>query len=267
MREQIRKAVALLKAAKRPIVYAGGGVINAGPEASRLLTDFVHMTGFPCTNTLMGLGAFPSDDKQFLGMLGMHGTYEANLAMHDCDVMLNIGARFDDRVTGRLNAFSPGSKKIHVDIDPSSINKNVPVDVPIVGDAGRVLAALIAAWKADGQAQRQGGADRLVAPDRRMARQATACAIARTGKIIKPQHAVKRLYEITRELGRETFITTEVGQHQMWAAQYFGFEKPNRWMTSRRARHDGLRPAGGDGRADRASRCAGASTSPARPRS
>ena len=229
--EQIRKAIALLKAAKKPIVYAGGGVINAGPEASRLLADFVHMTGFPCTNTLMGLGAFPADDKQFVGMLGMHGTYEANLAMHDCDVMLNIGARFDDRVTGRLNAFSPGSKKIHVDIDPSSINKNVPVEVPIVGDAGRVLAALIAAWKADGQAQDKHA---LTAWWREIDgwRAKDCLRYRQEGKIIKPQHAVKRLYEITRELGRETFISTEVGQHQMWAAQYFGFNKPNRWMTS-----------------------------------
>ena len=229
--EQIRKAIALLKGARKPIVYAGGGVINAGPEASRLLADFVHMTGFPCTNTLMGLGAFPADDKQFVGMLGMHGTYEANLAMHDCDVMLNIGARFDDRVTGRLNAFSPGSKKIHVDIDPSSINKNVPVEVPIVGDAGRVLAALIAAWKADGQAQDKAA---LTTWWRQIDewRGKDCLRYRQEGRIIKPQHAVKRLYEITRELGRETFITTEVGQHQMWAAQYFGFQKPNRWMTS-----------------------------------
>jgi acetolactate synthase-1/2/3 large subunit len=229
--EQIRKAIALLKHAKKPIVYAGGGVINAGPEASRLLADFVHMTGFPCTNTLMGLGAFPADDKQFVGMLGMHGTYEANLAMHDCDVMLNIGARFDDRVTGRLNAFSPGSKKIHADIDPSSINKNVPVEVPIVGDAGRVLAALIAAWKDDGATQDKAA---LTTWWRRIEewRGKDCLRYRQEGKIIKPQHAVKRLYEITRELGRETFISTEVGQHQMWAAQYFGFNKPNRWMTS-----------------------------------
>ncbi|MBR0651395.1 acetolactate synthase 3 large subunit [Roseomonas terrae] len=229
--EQIRKAIALLKHAKKPIVYAGGGVINAGPEASRLLADFVHMTGFPCTNTLMGLGAFPADDKQFVGMLGMHGTYEANLAMHDCDVMLNIGARFDDRVTGRLNAFSPNSKKIHADIDPSSINKNVPVEVPIVGDAGRVLAALIAAWKEDGAAQDKAA---LTTWWRRIDewRGIDCLRYRQEGKIIKPQHAVKRLYEITRELGRETFISTEVGQHQMWAAQYFGFQKPNRWMTS-----------------------------------
>ncbi|MEN0072984.1 MAG: acetolactate synthase 3 large subunit [Paracraurococcus sp.] len=227
----IRDAVALLKGAKRPILYSGGGVINAGPEASRLLTEFVRMTGMPCTNTLMGLGACPASDPQFLGMLGMHGTYEANLAMHGCDVMLNIGARFDDRVTGRLNAFSPNSKKIHADIDPSSINKNVPVDVAIVGDAGRVLQALIEAWKEDGATQDKAA---LAAWWRQIdAWRAKQClGYVQQGSIIKPQHAVRRLYEMTRELGRDTFITTEVGQHQMWAAQYFGFEKPNRWMTS-----------------------------------
>ena len=227
----IQAAVRLLKGAKRPILYAGGGVINAGPEASRLLGDFVRMTGMPCTHTLMGLGAFPSEDPQFLGMLGMHGTYEANLAMHGCDVMLNIGARFDDRVTGRLNAFSPNSKKIHADIDPSSINKNVKVDVAIVGDAGAVLKALIEYWQADEQPQDKPAiAEWWRAID---GWRGTGCLQYRQeGSIIKPQHAVKRLYEITREMGRETFITTEVGQHQMWAAQYFGFQKPNRWMTS-----------------------------------
>ena len=227
----IRDAVRLLKRAHRPIVYAGGGVINAGPEASRLLREFVRMTGMPCTNTLMGLGTYPAEDPQFLGMLGMHGTYEANLAMHGCDVMFNIGARFDDRVTGRLNAFSPTSKKIHADIDPSSINKNVAVDVPIVGDAGAVLAAMIEAWKADEAPQDKGA---IAAWWRKIdGWRSTDCLQYRQeNKIIKPQHAVKRLYEITRELGRETFITTEVGQHQMWAAQYFGFDKPNRWMTS-----------------------------------
>lgn len=227
----IRRAVALLKGAKRPVIYAGGGVINAGPEASRLLRDLAKLTGFPVTNTLMGLGAFPADDPQFLGMLGMHGTYEANLVMHGCDVMLNIGARFDDRVTGKLSHFSPDSKKIHADIDPSSINKNVKVDVAILGDAGAVLAALIACWKADEAPQ-----DKPAITEwwRQIdAWRAKDCLRYRQdGKIIKPQHAVKRLYEITRELGRETFITTEVGQHQMWAAQYFGFQQPNRWMTS-----------------------------------
>ena len=229
----IRDAVRILRAAKRPVVYAGGGVINAGPEASRLLTEFVRMTGFPCTHTLMGLGAFPSSDPQFLGMLGMHGTYEANLTMHGSDAMLNIGARFDDRVTGRLNAFAPGAKKIHADIDPSSINKNVAVDVAVVGDAARVLAAMIECWKADDDAPLQDRAALAEWWNRIDGWRATKClGYRQEGQIIKPQHAVQRLYDITRETRRDTFITTEVGQHQMWAAQYFGFEKPNRWMTS-----------------------------------
>ncbi len=231
---RIAETVAILKRARRPVIYSGGGVINAGPGAAALLIEFVRLTGFPCTSTLMGLGAYPASDPQFLGMLGMHGTYEANLVMHGADAMLALGARFDDRVTGRLDAFSPGSVKIHADIDPSSINKNVAVDVAVVGDAGRVLAALIAAWKAD-----------AAAPDRRAlaewwrqidAWRATDCLSYRQdrarGAVIKPQHAVRRLYEITREQGREIFITTEVGQHQMWAAQHFRFEQPNHWMTS-----------------------------------
>ncbi|HYZ32823.1 MAG TPA: acetolactate synthase 3 large subunit [Crenalkalicoccus sp.] len=227
----IRQAIALLKGAKRPVIYTGGGVINAGPEASRLLGEFVRMTGMPCTNTLMGLGAIPASDPHFLGMLGMHGTYEANLAMHGCDVMLAIGARFDDRVTGRLNAFSPGSKKIHADIDPSSINKNVKVDVTIVGDAARVLSALEQAWREDEAAQDRAA---LASWWRQIDgwRDVRCLRYEQRGPVIKPQHAVRRLYEITRETGRDTFITTEVGQHQMWAAQHFGFEKPNRWMTS-----------------------------------
>jgi acetolactate synthase-1/2/3 large subunit len=233
---QIRKAVALLKSAKRPVIYSGGGVINAGPEASVLLTELVRMTGFPCTNTLMGLGAYPASDPQFLGMLGMHGTYEANMVMHGCDVMLNIGARFDDRVTGKLSHFAPTSKKIHCDIDPSSINKNVKVDVPVVGDAGRIIAALIEAWKDDAA---QPDREALAGWWRQIDtwRGKDCLQYVQKGSIIKPQHAVKRLFEITQEElrktgGRETFITTEVGQHQMWAAQYFGFDKPNRWMTS-----------------------------------
>ncbi|WP_431303004.1 acetolactate synthase 3 large subunit [Sediminicoccus sp. BL-A-41-H5] len=228
---RIQEAVRLLKQSHRPVIYAGGGVINSGPEASRLLREFVHLTGMPCTNTLMGLGAFPATDPQFIGMLGMHGTYEANLTMHGCDVMLNIGARFDDRITGRLDAFSPGSKKIHADIDPSSINKNVKVDVPIVGDAAAVLAAMIECWKSDPTPvakEAQLGWWRQIDEWRKR----DCLAYVQQGPIIKPQHAVKRLYEITKELGRETFISTEVGQHQMWAAQYFGFDKPNRWMTS-----------------------------------
>jgi acetolactate synthase-1/2/3 large subunit len=227
----IQAAVRLLKGAKRPIVYAGGGVINAGPEASRLLTEFVRLSGMPCTNTLMGLGAYPAEDRQFLGMLGMHGTYEANLAMHGCDVMLNIGARFDDRVTGRLNAFSPASKKIHADIDPSSINKSVPVDVAIIGDAAATLAALLECWQQDPTPQDRPA---LTGWWRQIEewRETNCLQYRQEGAIIKPQHAVKRLYEITRELGRETFISTEVGQHQMWAAQYFGFQQPNHWLTS-----------------------------------
>jgi acetolactate synthase-1/2/3 large subunit len=230
----IAKAVTLLKGARKPIIYAGGGIINAGPEASKLLTEFVRLTGFPCTNTLMGLGAYPASDPQFLGMLGMHGTYEANLAMHGCDVMLNIGARFDDRITGRLRDFAPNSRKIHCDIDPSSINKNVAVDVPVVGDAAAILRALIAAWKASAEQHDTKALaawwrtiDGWRARDCLRFRQNTAA-----GSIIKPQYAVQRLYELCKESGRDTFITTEVGQHQMWAAQYFKFEQPNRWMTS-----------------------------------
>ena len=231
---QIAKAINLLKSAKRPMVYAGGGVINAGPAAAAALTKFVRMTGFPVTNTLMGLGAYPASDPQFLGMLGMHGTYEANLAMHGCDVLLNIGARFDDRVTGRLNAFSQGSKKIHVDIDSSSINKNVPVDVPIVGDAGRALHALIAAWEADSTTP---DTQALASWWRQIDVWRTKESLKFTqdmtrGAIIKPQYAIQRLYELTRSVTKDIFITTEVGQHQMWAAQHFHFEQPNHWMTS-----------------------------------
>jgi len=230
----IDRAVALLKQAKRPMIYSGGGVINAGPAASAALTRFVRSTGFPCTSTLMGLGAFPASDPQFLGMLGMHGTYEANLAMHGCDVLLAIGARFDDRVTGRLNAFCPGARKIHVDIDPSSINKNVPVEVSIVGDAGRVLAALLEGWAGDAtRPDTRALAEWWRQIDAWRAKQSLRFTQDMTpGAVIKPQHAIKRLYELTRDVGKEIFITTEVGQHQMWAAQHFGFEQPNHWMTS-----------------------------------
>jgi acetolactate synthase-1/2/3 large subunit len=230
----ISRAVKALKWARRPIVYSGGGVINAGPEAAELLGELVRLMGAPCTSTLMGLGAYPASDPLFLGMLGMHGTYEANWAMHDCDVMLNIGARFDDRVTGRLNAFSPNSVKIHADIDPSSINKNVAVDIPIVGDAACTLRALIAAWKADETPQDRPA---IAAWWRQIDAWRGKDSLRFTqkmspGSIIKPQYAVRRLYEICQASGRDTFITTEVGQHQMWAAQHFKFEKPNRWMTS-----------------------------------
>jgi acetolactate synthase-1/2/3 large subunit len=231
---RIAQAVALLKQARRPVIYAGGGVINAGPAAAAALTHFARLTGFPVTNTLMGLGAFPGSDPQFLGMLGMHGTYESNLAMHGCDVLLNIGARFDDRVTGRLNAFSQGSRKIHADIDPSSINKNVPVDVAIVGDAGRVLDALIAEWNANPE---KPDSQAIAAWWRQIDGWRGKDCLKFTqdmakGSIIKPQYAIQRLYEITRAVKQDIFITTEVGQHQMWAAQHFRFEQPNHWMTS-----------------------------------
>ena len=231
---QIAKAVSLMKQAKRPMIYAGGGVINSGPEASEALTKLTRLTGFPITNTLMGLGCYPASDPQFLGMLGMHGTYEANLAMHGCDMLLAVGARFDDRVTGRLNAFSQDSRKIHIDIDGSSINKNVPVEVPIMADAGKALNALLAAWEASDeptdpsalaswwrQIDAWKGKDSL-----------KYTQDMKSGGIIKPQYAIQRLFEITRARSQEVFITTEVGQHQMWAAQHFHFEKPNRWMTS-----------------------------------
>ena len=227
---KIREAVDLIAKAKRPIFYVGGGVVNSGPCASQLLTEFVHMTGYPVTNTLMGLGSYPASDRQFVGMLGMHGTYEANLCMHDCDVMVAVGARFDDRITGRLDAFSPNSKKIHIDIDPSSINKNVPVDIAIIGDAGHVLEDMIKVWKSSAY---QPDSDALAAWWAQIEQWRTRKSLDfdRSGKIIKPQLAIERLYQLTR--GRdEVFITTEVGQHQMWAAQHFHFESPNRWMTS-----------------------------------
>ncbi len=229
----IAQAVDLMLKAKKPIFYVGGGVINAGPEASKTLVEFARLTGFPVTNTLMGLGTMPAADPLFLGMLGMHGTYEANLAMHGCDVMVNIGARFDDRVTGRLNAFSPNSKKIHADIDPSSINKNVRVDIPVVGDAGNVLRAMLAEWK-----------KRVAAgavPDKKALadwwklidgwRKRDCLAYVKTPEIIKPQYALERLQAITAKR-EDVFVTTEVGQHQMWAAQFMKFQKPNHWMTS-----------------------------------
>ncbi len=227
--EAIAEAVALLSEAKQPIIYAGGGVINSGTEASALLHKLVKMTGAPITNTLMGLGAFPASEPEFLGMLGMHGTYEANLAMYNCDVMLCIGARFDDRVTGRLDAFSPNSKKIHIDIDASSINKNVVVDLPIVADAGLAMEAIIKAWEAGGhKLDPDAMADWWTAIEGW--RQRECLRYRQEGEVIKPQYAIQRLYELTRE--RDCYITTEVGQHQMWAAQFIRFEEPKRWMTS-----------------------------------
>lgn len=225
----IAHAVEAIAKAKRPIVYAGGGVINAGDKASKLLTRLVRTLGVPCTNTLMGLGTFPASDPQFLGMLGMHGTYEANMAMYNCDLMINVGARFDDRVTGRLDEFSPNAFKIHIDIDPSSINKNVVVDLPIVGDAAATLDALIKAWTADGRTLDQKA---LKAWWKQIdAWRARDCLrYGESVKAIKPQYAIQRLYELTKD--RDTYITTEVGQHQMWAAQFYKFEEPRRWMTS-----------------------------------
>jgi len=228
-RAKLEEAVELIAKAERPIFYGGGGLINSGAKAGALFTEFVRMTGYPATLTLMGLGAMPASDKHFLGMLGMHGTYEANLAMHDSDVMVNIGARFDDRVTGRLDAFATGAKKIHVDIDQSSINKNVYVDVPIVGDAATVLEEMIAIWKERGyKPNTKAVAEWWNRIDEWRGRD--CLAFKQEGQIIMPQHAIKRLFEKTQD--KDVYITTEVGQHQMWAAQYFGFEEPHRWMTS-----------------------------------
>lgn len=225
----IEAAISLMKGARRPIIYSGGGVVNSGPEASRLLRELVEITGFPITSTLMGLGAYPASGKNWLGMLGMHGSYEANMAMHDCDVMICVGARFDDRITGRLNAFSPNSKKIHIDIDPSSFNKNVRVDVPILGDVGNVLEDMVRLWRAGAKDYNKAiHADWWTSIARWHAR--NSFAYTPSNDVIMPQYAIQRLYELTKD--RDTYITTEVGQHQMWAAQFYGFEHPNRWMTS-----------------------------------
>jgi acetolactate synthase-1/2/3 large subunit len=224
---RIAEAVKLIGAAKRPLFYGGGGLINSGPEACGRFAELVRLTDAPCTLTLMGLGAFPAADPHFLGMVGMHGTYEANLAMHDCDLMVAVGSRFDDRVTGRLNAFSPGSKKIHIDIDPSSINKNVHVDLPIIGDVGRAVAAILAAWP-----QASPSVDRTEWWRMIEGWRGRDCLRYDRNRrdLIKPQYAIERLYALTRE--RDVYITTEVGQHQMWAAQFFKFEEPYHWMTS-----------------------------------
>lgn len=226
---KIEAAVMMMLSAERPVFYTGGGVINAGPEASRLLRELVELTGFPITSTLMGLGAYPASGSSWLGMLGMHGTYEANMTMHGCDLMIALGARFDDRVTGRLDGFSPHSRKIHVDIDPSSINKIVKVDVGIVGDCTRVLRSMLAAFKRLKSTRRMPD----LAPwwaqiDVWRGRQ--CLNYRRRDDGIMPQYALERLYALTRE--RKTIITTEVGQHQMWAAQFYGFNEPNRWLTS-----------------------------------
>ena len=227
--DKIKRAVALMASAKRPVFYTGGGVINAGPAASTLLRELVQLTGFPITSTLMGLGAYPASGKNWLGMLGMHGTYEANHAMHDCDLMIALGARFDDRITGRLDAFSPGSTKIHIDIDPSSINKVVKVDLGIVGDCAFVLEDMIRLWRTESPAVDKTALGAWWGQINGW-RKRNSLGFRPSAKTIKPQHAVQRLYELTKD--RDTYITTEVGQHQMWAAQHYGFEKPNRWMTS-----------------------------------
>ncbi len=227
--DAIRAAVELIATAKRPLLYTGGGVINSGVVASKLLREFVALTNIPITSTLMGLGAYPAAGKNWLGMLGMHGTYEANMAMHDCDVMICVGARFDDRITGRLNAFSPGSRKIHIDIDPSSINKTVRVDIPVVGDVAHALDDMIKLWKAKSHALDKKSLEAWWKQIKGwMARD---CLKYRANKdVIMPQYAIERLYALTRD--HDVYITTEVGQHQMWAAQFFKFEEPNRWMTS-----------------------------------
>ncbi|MEQ8268283.1 MAG: acetolactate synthase 3 large subunit [Parvibaculum sp.] len=227
--EAIKKAVDLIANAKKPVFYTGGGIINSGTVASQLLREFVRLTGYPITSTLMGLGAYPASDKQWLGMLGMHGTFEANNAMHDCDVLINIGARFDDRVTGRLDAFAPHSKKIHVDIDASSINKNVHVDIGIIGDCAHVLEDMLRIWKSKA---RRPDKDALASWWKQIEtwRARKSLSFKTNDDVIKPQQAIQRLYELSKH--RETYITTEVGQHQMWAAQHFPFEQPNRWMTS-----------------------------------
>jgi acetolactate synthase-1/2/3 large subunit len=227
--DAIAELAEALETAKRPIFYTGGGVINSGPGAGQLLRELVEATGFPVTSTLMGLGAYPASGDKWLGMLGMHGLYEANMAMHDCDLMINIGARFDDRITGRIDAFSPGSKKAHIDIDPSSVNKVIRVDIPIVGDVGHVLEDLLKVWKSRG---RKTDREALAKWWKQIEewRKVDCLSFKQDGPTIKPQYALKRLEDLTK--GHDRYVCTEVGQHQMWAAQYMDFDAPNRWMTS-----------------------------------
>ena len=230
--KDINALVDLLKKSSKPIFYTGGGVVNSGPEASRLLRELVSITGFPITSTLQGLGCYPGEDNQFVGMLGMHGTYEANNAMHDCDLLINIGARFDDRITGKVDEFSPNSKKIHIDIDPSSINKNVKVDLAVVGDVKEVLKSLIKTFKKKNPNFEKSNKQKISKWWSQIQKWRTKNSLnfINSTKVIKPQHAVQRLYELTKD--KDVFVTTEVGQHQMWAAQHYKFNKPNRWMTS-----------------------------------
>ncbi|MGC1488209.1 MAG: thiamine pyrophosphate-dependent enzyme, partial [Albidovulum sp.] len=225
----ITALVDLMEKAKRPVFYTGGGVINSGPAASQLLRELADATGFPVTSTLMGLGAYPASGKNWIGMLGMHGLYEANLAMHGCDLLINIGARFDDRITGRIADFSPGSKKAHIDIDPSSINKVIRTDVPIVGDIGHVLEDLLKVWKSRGRKVNKDGLAKWWGQIEQW-KLKRCLAYKGSDDIIKPQYALERLEALTKD--RDRYITTEVGQHQMWAAQYLHFDEPNRWMTS-----------------------------------
>ena len=230
--DQIEKAVEMISQAKKPIFYTGGGVINAGEKASEILRELVFATGFPITSTLQGLGCYPGEDSQFLGMLGMHGTFEANNAMHDCDLMINIGARFDDRITGMVSKFSPNSKKIHIDIDPSSINKIVKVDVAIVGDAQSIMSTMLEIIKKKYPGFKNSNKEKISDWWKQIEkwREKKSLSFREDKKTILPQYAVQRLYELTKN--QDTFITTEVGQHQMWAAQHYKFSKPNRWMTS-----------------------------------
>ena len=229
---EIDELISLISKAKKPVIYSGGGVINSGPKASETLREFVRLIGFPITSTLQGLGAFPGDDNQFIGMLGMHGTYEANNAMHDCDLLINIGARFDDRITGKIDEFSPKSKKVHIDIDPSSINKIIKVDLAIVGDVNEVIKAVIKKVNKNKNGLKDSNKQKISKWWEQIQKWRTKDSLGfiNSNKTIKPQHAVKRLYELTKD--QDTFITTEVGQHQMWAAQHYKFNKPNRWMTS-----------------------------------
>ncbi|WP_299840020.1 acetolactate synthase 3 large subunit [uncultured Paracoccus sp.] len=227
--QAITRLVELMERAERPIFYTGGGVINSGTAASQLLRELADATGFPVTSTLMGLGAYPASGKNWIGMLGMHGLYEANLAMHGCDLMINLGARFDDRITGRVADFSPGSVKAHIDIDPSSINKVIHVDIPIVGDVGHVLEDMLKVWKSRGRKVNSAALSKWWEKIEGW-RSKNCLAYRNSDKIIKPQHALERLEALTK--GRDRYITTEVGQHQMWAAQYLHFDQPNRWMTS-----------------------------------
>jgi len=232
LQKDIDELIKLMSKSSKPIFYTGGGVVNSGPKASELLRELVSVTGFPITTTLQGLGSYPGEDEKFLGMLGMHGSYEANNAMHDCDLMINVGARFDDRITGKLDEFSPKSKKVHIDIDPSSINKNVKVDLPIVGDVAQVIASTIKTIKKAKPNFAKSNKQKISKWWEKIQkwRSVNSFDFVNSEETIKPQYAVQRLYELTKN--KDTYITTEVGQHQMWAAQHYKFDKPNRWMTS-----------------------------------